>query len=149
MRFWDSSALVPLLVEEPLSASCRDLLRADAALAVWVLTRTEVCSAVRRKERAHELNRPQVRQALGRLVRLEAAWTEIDALRPVRDRADRLLAAHPLRAADALQLAAALLLVQERPAAFPFVTADERLSEAAEAEGFAVTLLGRDAVASA
>jgi len=50
----------------------------------------------------------------------------------------RLLRIHPLRAADAFQLAAALVACEERPAGFSFLTGDERLGEAAENEGFAL-----------
>jgi len=62
----------------------------------------------------------------------------VDALTAVRDRADRLLGVHPLRAAAALQLAAALVLTQERPTGWLFVTADVRLAAVAAAEGFEV-----------
>jgi uncharacterized protein len=138
MRFWDSSALVPLLVEEESSEWCRDLVREDGVVAVWALTRAEIVSAIQRKRRAGELGREAVQQALARLNLVESAWSEVDALRLVRERAERLLAVHPLRAADALQLGAALVLVEERPHGWGFVTADERLAEAAEAERFDV-----------
>jgi hypothetical protein len=74
--------------------------------------------------------------ALRRVSLLEGHWTEVDALIVVREIADRLLAVHDLRAGDALQLAAALVLADERPRRRPLVTADIRLAEAAEAEGF-------------
>jgi predicted nucleic acid-binding protein len=50
----------------------------------------------------------------------------------------RLLAAHPLRAADALQLAAAMLWARDKPGGRDFVCLDERLRTAAILEGFAV-----------
>lgn len=56
----------------------------------------------------------------------------------VRERARRLLESHPLRAADALQLAAALIASEEEPKDLPFVTLDRRLALAAEKEGFKV-----------
>lgn len=136
MRFWDSSALVPLVIEEATTRHCQALLSADPAVAVWALTRTEILSAVRRKERAGELQSAAAAEAIRRLDRLERSWTELGALEPVRDRADRLLAVHPLRAADALQLAAALVLVEDRPRGWQLVTRDERLAVAATAEGF-------------
>lgn len=136
MRFWDTSALVPLLVEEATSSFCRDRLREDPHVAVWMFTRTEINSALRRRQRAGELAASDTRLVLERLSYLEDSWTEVSAVVPVRDRADRLLAVHPLRAADALQLAAALLLVQERPKGFGFITGHDRLATAADAEGF-------------
>jgi len=138
MKFWDSSALVPLVIEERASAGCRDLLREDPAVAVWALTRTEMVSAIRRKERAGELSRGQVQDALGRVTLLEDGWTEVDSLAAVRNRAERLLAVHRLRAADALQLAAVLVLAEEHPRGWVFVTADQRLAIAASAEGLEI-----------
>lgn len=136
MKFWDSSAIVPLLVEEESSASCRGLLTDDEDVAVWALSRTEVVSALCRKRREGGLTREALTEALDRLQRLEAAWVEVDSLEVVRNRADRLLRTHPLRAADALQLAAALVLTGESPRGWSFVTSDDRLGEAAAAEGF-------------
>lgn len=73
-----------------------------------------------------------------RLVRLEIAWNEVAHLDSVRARARRLLEAHPLRAADALHLGAALVAVEERPHGIAFVSFDLRLADAAEREGFEV-----------
>lgn len=56
----------------------------------------------------------------------------------VRNQAIRLLGLHPLRAADALQLAAALVWADRRPRGHPFVCLDAGLREAAHAEGFSV-----------
>jgi predicted nucleic acid-binding protein len=72
---------------------------------------------------------------------LVESWIEIDDLRAVRRRAQRLLETHELRAADSLQLAAALVLVSDRPERFPFLTLDERLAEAADREGFDVVTI--------
>lgn len=48
MRFWDSSAVVPLLVAQPGSAEADGWLGDDGRVAVWTLTPTEIASAVRR-----------------------------------------------------------------------------------------------------
>jgi hypothetical protein len=79
--------------------------------------------------------RSVARTALGELA---AAWTEIAALGPVRERALRLVATHPLRAVDAMQLGAALVAVMDRPSGHAFVCSDVRLREAAAREGFFV-----------
>ncbi len=115
MRFWDSSAIVPLIVEEATSSACRALLRADRAIAVWALSRVEVLSAIWREVRAGTMDRAAAVQAGRRLDALSTAWTEVDGLTTVRARAERIVAVHPLRAADALQMAAALVLSKERP----------------------------------
>ncbi|HEX7669678.1 MAG TPA: type II toxin-antitoxin system VapC family toxin [Polyangiaceae bacterium] len=140
MRFWDSSALLPLVVEEERSVACRSLHRADRVTVVWVLTRTELTSAVRRLGRETKLVKAEVPLVLRRIERLAKSWTEVDAVGLVRDRAERLLGAHTLTAADALQLGAALVLVRDRPKGKVFVCADDRLILAAEAEGFDVVV---------
>jgi hypothetical protein len=139
MRFWDSSAIVPLIVEEAGSPSCRRLLRTDRAIAVWALTRVEVLSAIWRAVRSGAMERAAAIQAGRRLDALSTAWTEVDGLAAVRARAERIVAVHPLRAADAVQLAAALVLSRERPR-WPFVTGDRQLASVAELEGFEVVV---------
>ena len=138
MRFWDSSAIVPLIVEEQTSRLCRRLLRADQTIIVWALTRTEVCSALCRQHREQRLTTEELVRAVARLDTLAEHWTEIDALAAVRERAERLLRGHPLRAADSLQLAAALIACRDRPKHLPLVAGDEILVRAAEREGFTV-----------
>ena len=138
MRFWDSSAIVPLVTRESSSSRCRAWLRRDSVMLVWSLTATEVISALARKHREGAIERAAFRAAKRRLQKLETAWSEIIDWSAVRARARRLLETHPLRAADALHLAAALVAFEERTAAVEFVTFDGRLAEAAEKEGFSV-----------
>jgi uncharacterized protein len=142
VRFWDTSALVPLVVEEKSSSACRRLYREKADVVVWALTRTEMASAVWRRARAGDLPRGQVPRALSRIAALSSRWNEIMDLDLVRDRAERLLGQHALRAADALQLAAALVLTRERPRGRDLVTVDGELARAATSEGFRVLVPG-------
>lgn len=142
MRFWDSSAIAPLLMEESRSKHSRALRRSDRAMVVWALTRTEIVSAVRRIQREGRLDAGDVATVLHRLDNLARSWTEIAALDLVRERAERALAVHPLTAADAMQLGAALIQVRDRPKGRGFVTADDRLATAARAEGFDVIVPG-------
>jgi predicted nucleic acid-binding protein len=128
------------MVEEKRSRSCRALRRSDREIVVWALTRTELVSATRRLAREEMLDAADAALVLDRLETLARGWTEIDALGIVRERSERLLAAHALTAADALQLGAALIQVRDRPKGRAFVTADDRLAVAAEAEGFDVIL---------
>ncbi|MEO6027905.1 MAG: type II toxin-antitoxin system VapC family toxin [Candidatus Binatia bacterium] len=138
MKFWDSSAIVPLLVREPSSAAIHRMARTDAHFVVWRLTAAEVLSALWRRRRASELDESAGVAAEERLALLERAWTCVDDLAHVDRRARRLLALHDLRAADALQLAAALVACDEQPRLLPFVTLDRRLADAARREGFGV-----------
>jgi len=138
VRFWDSSAVVPLVCAESASGRCRSWLRADPVMLVWALAATEVVSALTRKRREGALERSLFAAAKERLAKLERAWNEVTQYDAVRARARRLLEVHLLSAADALHLAAALIAVEERPAIIEIVTFDQRLREAAEKEGFAV-----------
>jgi len=105
---------------------------------VWALAATEVSSALARKRRKGALSLRLHAVAKRRLAMLEDAWNEIAQYEAVRLRARRLLETHPLSAADALHLAAALVAVEERTVGFSFVTFDNRLAEAADKEGFQV-----------
>jgi predicted nucleic acid-binding protein len=138
VRYWDSSALLPLIVEEPRSRVCRELWRSDRAIVTWALSRTEIASALQRLCREGKLSRARIASAMSRLDSRWGTWAEVDGLVAVRDRAERLLAAHTLTAADAHQLAAALVVARDRPRHRAFVTADEALAAAARAEGFDV-----------
>ena len=138
MRYWDASALVPLFVNEPDSRRVREWLSEDDGIVTWVWTRTEIVSAIERRARAGVLSRPERRQVFGRFKALAASWDEVTDVLAVRSLADLLLARHSLRAADAGQLGAALLIQNQFGGALPFVCLDERLSAAAELEGLRV-----------
>ncbi len=138
MRFWDSSAVVPLLIGEPSTPAMRALLRRDVAMIVWSLTPVEVLSALWRRRRAGELDDVSATTAQAALVQLEPAWSRVVDVTAVERRARRLLGVHPLRAADALQLSAALVASGERPDLLDFVTLDVRLADCARREGFTV-----------
>jgi len=138
MRFWDSSALVPLLVAEATTDAVITTLEADADVVVWWATGVECVSALTRREREGDLTADAVTEAIGRLDRLLAACEEIQPADALRQTASRLLRVHLLRAADALQLAAAWVASEHQPETMPFVTLDERLVLAAEREGFRV-----------
>lgn len=121
----------------------RALYRSDSAILAWWGTRVECESAVSRLEREGLLRRRSAAAARERLDRFAATWHEVQPAETLRDGARRLLRVHDLRAADALQLAAALSAAEARPATLPFVCLDDRLAAAAEREGF--PLIGGDA----
>jgi predicted nucleic acid-binding protein len=138
LKFWDSSALVPLLLEQPASERLGDLLRRDPEIVLWWGSPVECASALSRLQREGMLARSSLRQSHEILDSLRAVAHEIEPVAEVRARALRLLATHPLRGADALQLAAALFWCRERPQKVGFVSMDNRLRQAAAAEGFLV-----------
>lgn len=137
MRFWDSSAVLPLLLEEPGSGSVSALFRSDPSQAVWCLTEVETVSALSRRSRKG-MTVEETEAARKTLQKLADSWEEVASLDAVRARAIRLLGTHSLRAADALQLAAALVFCDERTESLPFVCLDDRLADAARKERFPV-----------
>lgn len=136
MHYWDASAIVPLCVEEDSSTRLRRLAEAER-IVTWCLTLVEVRSAIERRGRDGSLAPGGRERASAGLRELAEAWTEVTMIGPVRERALRLLAVHSLRTADAVQLAAALVLTEDQPAGHSFVSSDARLRAAAEREGFA------------
>jgi len=136
MRFWDASAVVPLLVAEPATAALQELAAADATMLVWWATEVECASALARLEREGALDENALAGALDRLAQLAGGWHEVDPSDGIREAAVRFLRVHPLRAADALQLAAAFVAAERRPSSLHLVTLDDRLAAAARKEGF-------------
>jgi predicted nucleic acid-binding protein len=133
--FWDASAVVPLCVPVQDSGRGRHLLR-EHALVVWWGTSLEVLSALARLRRQRLLDDYQLKAALERLAELRKSWREVQPTERVRDLAERLLERDDLRAADALQLAAALVWCREHPRRRAFLCRDLRLKQAAHHEGF-------------
>ncbi|MEN8377049.1 MAG: type II toxin-antitoxin system VapC family toxin [Gemmatimonadota bacterium] len=138
MRFWDTSALVPLLLEQEASATVRKLLDEDRAMAAWWGTPVECASAAARLRREERLSVTEEQEVLRLLRTLRTSWLEILPSSEVRDEAMRLLRVHSLTAADALQLAAAAVLAGGDRSEVALVTFDERLALAARLEGFEV-----------
>lgn len=138
MRFWDSSALVPLVVREAVSNEVERWFADDAEIVAWTLAPTEVQSAIHRLAREGGITARAVNDAEARTADLMATAHVIANLEVVKSLAARVLRLHPLRAADALQLAAALAWAAGRPEGCVLHTLDRRLGQAAEREGFRV-----------
>jgi uncharacterized protein with PIN domain len=138
VRFWDTSALVPLLLAERETARAERWLREDAGVVVWTLTRVELLSALARRRRREPAAAQRLHAARRELLAAWARWSEVTAIDLVRRHAERLVETHPLRAARALQLGAALAAAEHDPATLDFVTLDRQQAVAAEHEGFHV-----------
>lgn len=138
MRFWDSSALVPLLVEQDASARAADWVTADDGVVVWTLTPIEVISALRRLSREGALDETAAQRAEVRLDELIRACHIVVDVEPIKAFARRLLRLHPLRAFDGLHLGAALHWAEGHPQGRILHTLDQRLALAAQREGFVV-----------
>ena len=138
MRFWDSSAVVPLLVGEAASDDMTAEYLRDPEMVVWWATTVECVSALARLEHDGALEPLSMATAIQRLNSLDGAWREVQPTARVRQIAIRLLRVHGVRAADALQLSAALAAAEDHPASLELVTLDHRIGRAAEREGFTV-----------
>ena len=138
MKFWDSSAIVPLLVNEDNTDYCLTMLAHDPKMLIWCLSRVEVMSALCRRVRDGLMGSDEFQKTKERLKVILGKVSEVSAIEKVRSRALRLLEVHPLRAADACQLAAALISVQEEPEKLTILCFDGRLQSAAIKEGFIV-----------
>ena len=139
MRFWDTSAIMPLCLNEPQTSLIEKIAREDRFVAVWWATPVECHSAFARLKRENRLKTGEEDRARTRLSALAGRWTEVVPSKRVRDIAIRILQLHLLRAADSLQLAAALVWAAGEPSGNGFVCLDQRLREAARCEGFSVS----------
>jgi predicted nucleic acid-binding protein len=138
MRFWDTSAVIPLIGDEPTSETIWRRLEEDPQILLWWGTPVEVVSALARREREGQLSADDVTGAVRKLRQLSDAWHEIAPSEAVRRGAERLLRVHPLRATDSLRLAAAVTAADYDPSTLEFVCLDDRLNAAARREGFIV-----------
>ena len=138
MRFWDTSALVPLLVAERSSSTVGELYRTDPHIAVAWTAAIECSSACVRQHREHKISDTQLTRLLERLHTLSDAWHFAESTIEVRVGAERLVARHGLRAGDAIQLASAIAMNEVGKRGPDVVCLDRRLTLAATAEGLHV-----------
>ena len=138
MNFWDTSALIALGVDEPHRQRTLEVLEEDDRMVVWWGSTVEYVSALSRRERDGSLTTDEVDRHLVHLRALSRTWYEVQPGRRIKDLAQRLLRVHPLRAADSLQLAAALAAADQDPTNVGFVCFDTRLNQAASREGFRI-----------
>ena len=138
MRFWDTSAIIPLIINEVGSSRVKNWLEQDPEVIVWTLTRVELLSAIARRRREKPEASAILMGARRDLLRAWEGWSEITTIEVARGHAERLVQTHPLRAGDAMQLAAALIAADNDPVGLEFVTLDSNLANAADREGFSV-----------
>lgn len=142
MKFWDTSALLPLFVDEPATEACRELLMADPDIIVWEATSVELLSAIARCRR-HSTGLDDLCAGIrAEVLDRWPTWTRVADWPRVSARAQRIVNLHPLKAADAMQLAAALTACEDQPHTLPVVTRDRQLGSAARLEGFPVIMPG-------
>ncbi len=136
LRFWDSSAVLPLVLHEPFTVEAVAMLEQDPEALVWWGTQLECWSGIQRRIRDGSLYSAELDRVAQQLQDFVDLAIQVEPGAQVRDRALGLLTNHPLRAADALQLAAALVGMDSLGPSLEFVCLDHRLREAAAREGF-------------
>jgi predicted nucleic acid-binding protein len=135
VAFWDSSALVPLCLDQSSAGNAKNFIE-KYELIVWWAAPVEVHSAFARLRRMKQISEEELAEAYRRLDVLRTDWREIGPSFALRELAEEFPHRYELRAADALQLAAALTWAMHRPQGRPFLSGDQRLLEAARQLGF-------------
>ena len=138
MKFWDASAIVPLCIAQPLTELVYDIARKDNSMVVWWGSVIECRSAFARLWRDGFLSSGEEEDVRATLSLLSSSWVEMKPCEDIREITGRLLLNYPLRAADSLQLAAAISWTDKKPNGHSFVCLDRRLGEAARREGFTI-----------
>lgn len=138
MKFWDSSALVPLIVTQPPSRRLQTVASGDPEMFVWWAAEVECASALARLRREEAITSDGAAFGFAKLKLIADKWDEIEPSETLRETAIRFLRVHALRAADALQLGAAFIASERRATSLEFVSLDGRLLEAARKEGFSL-----------
>ena len=138
MRYWDASAIIPLIFEQTSSREAERWVAENPSIVVWTLTHVEAVSALRRLVREESLLESEAHRAEQVLEEVLARAHTVADVERVKETACRLLRTHALRAADAMQLGAALEWADGSARGLVFHTLDRRLALAAEREGFAV-----------
>ena len=133
--FWDASALVPLFVRQGSTNQAAAWYRAYEVV-IWWATPVEVTGALARMLRMSHLDALEWRKALKGVSQSFETWFVVKPSETVLATAIEIVERYDLRAADALQLAAALEWCDGVPRGHKFLTVDRRLQDAAILYGF-------------
>jgi predicted nucleic acid-binding protein len=133
--FWDSSSLVPLCTTQASSAQAQQLVK-EYSIVAWWSTPIEVASAIQRLTRTGEITQQESMTAYQRRKKLLRACREIQATETVREQAEVLIQNYPLKAADALQIAAAWVWTMGDPAGSTLISGDRQVLTVAKDLGF-------------
>lgn len=113
-------------------------MRRDPEVAFWWGAPLSCMSALAAAQRRGRVDQAGCQRGRGVLDHLQAHALEVQPTNEVRARALRLVSVHPLRAEQALELAAALVWCRERTSGVGFVSLESSLRLAAVLEGFRV-----------
>lgn len=138
MIFWDSSALLSIIASQSAKTDLMALFESDPSIVLWWGTCVELSSGLCRLHRENAIDDAALSELLRATQQIVYDADEIEPSEELRQTSIRILRIHNLRAADSLQLAAALIWADRKPNGSKFVCLDKRLREAAEKEGFEI-----------
>ena len=121
------------------TAAVRELLE-QYEIAVWWATSVEMRSAFERLLRMGQLTQTEHVAAGTRLEKLRRGWRELQPTEALRAQGEAFLMSYPLKAADALQLAAAWTWCSGDVQRCTFLSGDAQLIDAARQVGFQIVL---------
>ena len=133
--FWDASALVPLCVRQGITPQAIALYKTHDAV-VWWATPVEIASALARLLRMKQLDSRAWARSHKLAGTLADSWSVIQPSDALRATSIKLVDRYDLRAADSFQLAAALEWCEYAPQGRVFLSADQKLRDAALLSGF-------------
>lgn len=135
IAYFDTSSVIPLLVDEVASERCERLWDEAARAVSSRLLYPEARAALAQAARTGRLSRAEHRAAVAELDALVAEFDVVELTAEVAYSAGELAEQHALRGYDAVHLAAALTLAEDD---LVFVTGDVQLVAAARGAGLAV-----------
>src|SRR3989442_2338410 len=97
VRFWDTSALIALVVAERATARAERWLREDSDVADWTLTRVELLSALARRRREQHPSAHHLLAARREILSASHPCSEVTAVDVQRRYAERAVVPHPIK----------------------------------------------------
>lgn len=135
IAYFDTSALIPIIIDEPSTAVCQRLWNeASRVLSVRLLF-AEACAALARAHRMGRLDEDQLDEAVEALDEIVAELDCVEVTNDLVRSAGALARTHGLRGYDAVHLAAGTNVADDDVV---FVTGDSNLAAAAKALGIAI-----------
>lgn len=136
IAYFDTSALIPLIIEEPSTAVCLRLWNEASRIASVRLLYAEACAALARAHRVGHLSATQLEEAVDALDEITTQIDHVEVTDELVRTAGALARKHGLRGYDAVHLAAGLKVSDDDVV---FVTGDMNLATAARVSGVAVS----------
>jgi predicted nucleic acid-binding protein len=135
--YFDTSVIAKRYIPEQGEAQAHHLLRHYGVIASQLVS-IELASAFRRRLDDRVISYLDYQHAIHGVMKDRCHWDLIPAGAKVLSRAEKLLAAYPVRAFDAIHIASALYVRETVGLGLPFVTGDQRQREGAMFAGLEV-----------